>query len=140
MGMSGNAFTDQLTVQSGLVGLAVVCTGLWFYQSRKKRNFPPGPPGVPIMGNLKMMARNPTLYKDFMKLAEEYGDIFSLQLGSYPSVVLNGHAVIKEAFVHKGHCFVDRPNWMYIIKKNTGQKGITLLSIAQIGLLKFMLT
>ena len=114
----------MLTSPTGILGILLVTVGsVWFYNSRKLRNFPPGPPGIPIFGNLPMMKENPNLYKDFMALAEQYGDIMGLQLGNYPAVVLNGHKVIREALVENGQSFVDRPNWMYIIKKNTEQKG-----------------
>lgn len=42
----------------------------------------------------------------FMK---KYGNIFSLDLGSFPSILLTGLPLIKEALVHQGQNFSNRP-------------------------------
>ena len=51
----------------------------------KPVNFPPGPAGLPIIGNLHQLETEPA--KVFMKMKEKYGDIFSLKFGSYKYVI-----------------------------------------------------
>ncbi|XP_048775568.2 cytochrome P450 2J6-like [Ostrea edulis] len=76
---------------------------------RKKRNLPPGPTPVPLLGNLILFRKDPRAYKLYTKLAEEYGNIYSLHCGSTLIVILNGYDAINEAFVKQADVFTDRP-------------------------------
>ncbi|KAG8179117.1 hypothetical protein JTE90_000151 [Oedothorax gibbosus] len=78
--------------------LITVCALLAAYFVKvflKRRNFPPGPWGWPIVGYLPYMSSDAHL--DFIKIGKKYGDIFSLKLGSSTVVILNGPEVVKEA-------------------------------------------
>ncbi|XP_063057367.1 cytochrome P450 2J2-like isoform X2 [Engraulis encrasicolus] len=44
-----------------------------------------------------------------LKLAETYGDLFSVSLGREHAVVANGYKMVKEALVVQADVFVDRP-------------------------------
>jgi len=56
----------------------------------------PGPPGLPILGNLVDVDREVPL-TTFVRLAETYGPIFSLQLGGGPKrVFVNSVALFEE--------------------------------------------
>ncbi|MED6171131.1 hypothetical protein PIB30_037946 [Stylosanthes scabra] len=61
-------------------------------------NLPPGPPGLPIVGNL--LSLDPDLHTYFSSLAHTYGPIFKLQLGSKLGIVVTSpslaHQVLKE--------------------------------------------
>ncbi|NP_001013583.1 cytochrome P450 2X6 [Danio rerio] len=106
--------------------LVVICILLIFFLIRvkKPKNFPPGPPPVPIFGSLlQLNLANPL--KDFEKFAEKYGEIFSLYTGSRPAVILNSFAVIKEALVTKAQDFSGRPQ-DFMISHATENKGIVL--------------
>ena len=46
---------------------------------------------------------------DFTKLAQKYGDVFSLMLGNRLVVVLNGVNVIQEAIIKQSKAFAGRP-------------------------------
>ncbi|TNN46533.1 Cytochrome P450 2J2 [Liparis tanakae] len=48
-------------------------------------------------------------FKTLGKLAEEYGPVFSLRLGSERIVFISGLKMVKEALVHQLDSFVDRP-------------------------------
>lgn len=62
--------------------------------ARRRRRLPPGPPGVPFLGNTDFPTFNAHL--KFKEWADQYGEIFSLRLGSSNIVVLNSDRVIKE--------------------------------------------
>ncbi|XP_060783079.1 cytochrome P450 2D3-like isoform X2 [Neoarius graeffei] len=105
--------------------LAVVCVCLLFLFIRIQRpkNFPPGPQPIPIFGNLfHFNMKNPL--KDFEKLAEQYGNIYSLYIGTKPAVVLHGLKAIKEALVTKSADFSGRPDSM--IKDIPKGKGVIM--------------
>ncbi|XP_023146683.2 cytochrome P450 2F2-like [Amphiprion ocellaris] len=94
--------------------LSLVLLGLCIFFSilqlrpRRPKNFPPGPPVLPILGNiLHLNLKNPL--EDLEKLRKSYGNVYSLFLGRKPTVVINGMKVMKEAMVIKAAEFAGRP-------------------------------
>lgn len=71
----------------------------------------PGPKGKFIIGNLDILDGYDIPYKAFSDLAQKYGKIIKLQMGSVPSLVINGMENIKEVLIYKGHHFNARPNF-----------------------------
>nr|XP_056705330.1 cytochrome P450 2J4-like [Euleptes europaea] len=77
---------------------------------RRPKGFPPGPPSLPFLGTLLQI--NPKKpHESMQKLIEKYGKIFSLQIGSMWMVIINGLPLVKEALVHQGENFIDRPRF-----------------------------
>ncbi|PIK45362.1 putative steroid 17-alpha-hydroxylase/17,20 lyase [Apostichopus japonicus] len=73
------------------------------------KDFPPGPKGWPLVGNIIELARNEKPASVvFTEYAKEYGNIFSIRVGKRWAVVLNGAATIKEALLKKGVEFANR--------------------------------
>ncbi|XP_051739226.1 cytochrome P450 2F2-like [Ctenopharyngodon idella] len=92
-----------------------------FIQIPRPKNFPPGPRPLPLFGNLlELNITNPL--KDFERLGERYGKVYSLYLGSKPWVVLNGFEVLKEALVTKAVDFAGRPQDLLVnhVTKGSG--------------------
>uniref|UniRef100_H3CMS3 Cytochrome P450, family 2, subfamily X, polypeptide 9 n=1 Tax=Tetraodon nigroviridis TaxID=99883 RepID=H3CMS3_TETNG len=104
--------------------LVLICLGILILvlllKSPRPKNFPPGPPVLPLLGNiLELTLENPL--QDFERLRKTYGNIYSLYLGRKPAVVISGLKTIKEALVTKGSDFSGRPQDMFIndaLKKN----------------------
>uniref|UniRef100_A0A914XIP6 unspecific monooxygenase n=1 Tax=Plectus sambesii TaxID=2011161 RepID=A0A914XIP6_9BILA len=85
---------------------------LWKYYTASGGNKfglpePPGPYGLPVVGYIPFIGSKAHL--TFVKLAQKYGDIFQVQLGSQKVVVLNSLDVIKEAHI-KDASFAGRPS------------------------------
>ncbi|GIY72209.1 cytochrome P450 18a1 [Caerostris darwini] len=59
-----------------------------------KRKRPPGPTGLPFVGYLPFLGKEP--HKAFWDLKKKYGDVFSIYLGPKYTVVLNEYNVTKE--------------------------------------------
>ncbi|MBA0740503.1 hypothetical protein Gogos_013699 [Gossypium gossypioides] len=93
--------------------LAVAVTLVFFFQALtwtrrgKNKRLPPGPKGLPIIGNLLMIGNNP--HHDFQRLAQKYGPIMHLRLGLKPVIVVSS-AEAAELFL-KTHdlVFASRP-------------------------------
>ncbi|KAI4892532.1 hypothetical protein NFI96_024702 [Prochilodus magdalenae] len=76
-----------------------------FIWNKKPSNFPPGPRPLPFVGNIFTGLD----FKTIDKLAEEYGEIFSLRWGSEKVVFVSGYKMVKEALITQLDSFVDRP-------------------------------
>uniref|UniRef100_A0A8B9U981 CP2W1 protein n=1 Tax=Anas zonorhyncha TaxID=75864 RepID=A0A8B9U981_9AVES len=91
--------------------LAVLLAVIYFSTGSKNSSFklPPGPTPLPIIGNLHLVDIR-RQDKSLMKLAEEYGPVFTLHFGFQKVVVLTGYEVVREALVNYTEEFVDRPS------------------------------
>uniref|UniRef100_A0A8C5H432 Cytochrome P450 2F2-like n=1 Tax=Gouania willdenowi TaxID=441366 RepID=A0A8C5H432_GOUWI len=100
-----------------LISVIIVCICICFFifklQPRRPKNFPPGPLALPVVGNVLQLSLSDPL-KGFDKLRSHYGDVYSIFIGSRPTVILNGFKAIKEAIVTKGSDFAGRPQKIYI--------------------------
>lgn len=112
----------------GLIGLLVY--GLFRLLSIGKRpeDYPPGPPTLPIIGNIHQVSSPFSCHKmeltriqmptkdahlQFQKWAEEYGDIYSLMLGTQTLIVLSSDVAIKDLMDKRSSNYSDRPE-LYI--------------------------
>uniref|UniRef100_A0A3B4A2Z0 Uncharacterized protein n=1 Tax=Periophthalmus magnuspinnatus TaxID=409849 RepID=A0A3B4A2Z0_9GOBI len=94
-----------------LILVDLVKNGRW-------QNFPPGPPGVPFLGNIFTRLD----FKSINKLAEEYGPIFSLRRGSEKMVFISGYKMVRESLVNQLDSFTNRPEvpLFHVIFKGLG--------------------
>ncbi|XLU46305.1 hypothetical protein S245_041119 [Arachis hypogaea] len=84
----------------------------FFFQKQthnKKKDFPPGPRGLPIIGNLHQLD-NSSLYLQLFEFSKKYGPIFSLQLGLRKAIVISSPELAKEALKNHDREFAGRPN------------------------------
>ncbi|XP_064603415.1 cytochrome P450 1A1-like [Liolophura sinensis] len=109
--------------------LIFLLTIISVYLLRQRRSnykkLPPGPWGCPVVGHLPFLGKNRV--EKLSQYRKEYGDIFSIQMGSYPAVVLNGTGVIRKALSGHMEAFAGRPKLYTInlIGKMVGETGLT---------------
>ncbi|XP_042301070.1 vitamin D 25-hydroxylase isoform X4 [Sceloporus undulatus] len=86
-------------------------------KQRRPVGFPPGPAGLPLVGNIhSLAAEQPHVY--MRRQSQLHGQIFSLDLGGISAIVLNGYDAIKECLVQQSEVFADRPS-LPLFKKLT---------------------
>jgi len=81
---------------------------LLFSQRRKYKNLPPGPPPLPIIGNLNLLKR---LFHHFLTCTSKtHNDIFSLWFGSRLAVVISSPSAFQECFTRNDVTLANRPH------------------------------
>lgn len=68
----------------------------------------PGPKPLPIIGNVLEVGNKPHL--SLTAMSKRYGDVFQIQIGMRPIVVLSGIETIRQALVKQGDEFAGRPD------------------------------
>lgn len=96
-------------LKSLLLFAAVFIITADYIKNRRPAGYPPGPRGLPIMGNLFTIDQN-RAHESMTQLAERYGNVYSLRMGQERMVVLNGFDILKEALVTQGDSLADRPD------------------------------
>ncbi|KAK8151548.1 cytochrome P450 [Phyllosticta citribraziliensis] len=74
---------------------------------RRDPRLPPGPPTLPVIGNLHQLSAKP-FYKQLKKWSEQYGSVYSLKMGSDTTIVLNDRKAIHDLLDKKGAIYSDR--------------------------------
>jgi hypothetical protein len=79
---------------------------------RRPADYPPGPPTLPLIGNLHLMPKEKP-HLQFQKWAEEYGPVYSLILGTKVMVVLSSDQAVKDLLDKRSGIYSSRPE-MYL--------------------------
>ncbi|KAL2095970.1 hypothetical protein ACEWY4_008118 [Coilia grayii] len=99
--MSGSS----MLLLAGLVLLLLLL--VWKRRGSRGLPLPPGPTGLPLLGNLPQMDKRAP-FKTFMKWSEQYGPVMTVHLGPLRFMVLTGYQTVKEALVDQADDFTGR--------------------------------
>ncbi|XVF59520.1 hypothetical protein PTKIN_Ptkin07bG0282500 [Pterospermum kingtungense] len=98
--------------------ISLVCC-FRFYQSKKLSSPNPGNRyctapqaggALPIIGHMHLLGGQQLIHKTLGAMADKYGPVFSLRLGSNRTLVLNSWEMVKECFTVHDKVFSDRPS------------------------------
>ena len=126
-----SSFLGGQTSSVLLLGAVLLCTLYAVRHFRANRLYPPGPRGFPFLGYLYVLW-TPDKRKLFAELRAEHGDVFSFNLGCRLVVVINGFETLRQAFVHQGGSFVDRPQVFTFthVGQGKGKAEVLLLDLS----------
>uniref|UniRef100_A0A6I8PNU2 Cytochrome P450 2K1 n=1 Tax=Xenopus tropicalis TaxID=8364 RepID=A0A6I8PNU2_XENTR len=103
--------------------LVLVVTVLYILSNWKRNtlnNFPPGPKGWPLVGNVfSIDLKKPQ--RTYIELSKKYGPVFSVQMGRKKMVILVGYETVKDALVTHAEEFGGRA---YIPVNKDLEKGL----------------
>ncbi|PIN11548.1 Cytochrome P450 CYP2 subfamily [Handroanthus impetiginosus] len=85
---------------------------------------PPGPPRLPLIGNLHQIYSCKNLHEFLWQLSKKYGPIMYLKLGSMPLVVVSSVKLAKEVLKTQDHLFCNRPNFVGLQKLSYNNSDI----------------
>ncbi|EIW58805.1 cytochrome P450 [Trametes versicolor FP-101664 SS1] len=89
--------------------LVFLSIGLLLVRRRRRRlALPPGPPGIPVVGNVLDFPQSHYGAK-FAELAAKYGDLVYLELFGQPVVVVNSHDAAIDLLEKRSVNYSDRP-------------------------------
>nr|AFK40472.1 unknown [Lotus japonicus] len=119
------------TLSSALLFLLTCVVMLAFhslFSGRNKKNLPPGPTPLPIVGNLFAMGDKP--YKSLAKLAEIYGPVLHLKLGHVTTIVVSSPDTAKEVLQTHDSSLSDRTIPHALTAFNHHQFGVGFLPLS----------
>jgi len=91
-------------------------------ENKRVQRLPPSPPAIPVLGHLHLLGK--PIHAALARLAERYGPVFSLRLGSREAVVVTSAACARECFTEHDVCFANRPRFPSLLLISFG--GATL--------------
>ncbi|EGT51399.1 CBN-CYP-33D1 protein [Caenorhabditis brenneri] len=74
----------------------------------KRRNLPPGPTPVPILGNLLELNKLKPGYEAFGRWKKQFGPVFTFWMANKPFIIIASYEKLKETFVKDGDTYVDK--------------------------------
>lgn len=106
-------FIGSVSVLESLVAMTTVCLVymlLKFLHTEIPEGLRrlPGPKPLPIIGNVLELGSRP--YLSLTAMAKRYGNIFQIQIGMRPVVVLSGNETVRQALIKQGEDFAGRPD------------------------------
>ncbi|XP_021063043.1 cytochrome P450 1A2 [Mus pahari] len=122
------AFSQYISLAPELLlATAIFCLVFWMVRAKRTQvpkglKNPPGPWGLPFIGHILTLGKNPHL--SLTRLSQQYGDVLQIRIGSTPVVVLSGLNTIKQALVRQGDDFKGRPD-LYSFTLITNGKSMT---------------
>ncbi|XP_074524042.1 cytochrome P450 2J1-like isoform X2 [Halichoeres trimaculatus] len=113
----------QLDLRGLLIFTSALLLVMCFLNEKDPPNFPPGPPSLPLLGNVfSIESQQPHIY--LTKLADVYGNVFCIRLGRHKTVFVTGWRMVKEAIVTQADNFVDRPYSPMVTRIYSGNSGL----------------
>lgn len=80
------------------------------YRRRYGKNYPPGPPSLPFIGNFHQIPKTKP-WVQMKKWTEEYGPVFTLWRGSNPTIVIGTAEAAFDLLERRSTIYSSRPHF-----------------------------
>ena len=117
---------DLVTFTSTFLCVALIANFIYrsFLLHDETKRLPPGPPRLPIFGNLLQLGKLP--HRDLASLCDKYGPLVYLHLGSIDAITTNDPDIIREILVRQDDVFASRPRTLAAIHLAYGCGDVAL--------------
>lgn len=95
---------DIFLVLLAIVTILLVIT----LMSRERKNFPPGPPGIPLLGNINDL-KPESMLTTLRALHKQYGDLVSIRFFRHHLIFVGGSKTTNELLVKRGDVLGRKP-------------------------------
>ncbi|OTA64759.1 cytochrome P450 [Hypoxylon sp. EC38] len=124
--LSASQISLLISLIKGLIFLPTISLVLYIVineVTRLRARIPklPGPWGYPLLGSLPSL-RGTATSDEYRIWAERYGDVFQVQLGNVPAVIVNSTAAARALFIGQREATNSRPVF-YVLHKKVQQGG-----------------
>jgi hypothetical protein len=91
-----------------LLAMGVLIAAYLVHKRRRRAKLPPGPPGLPLIGNLHQAPTSAPwlIYKQWVK---QYGSLVSVDLGGTTMVIVSDYDIAKDLLDKRGSIYSSRP-------------------------------
>lgn len=90
-----------------LVAFVVYVTGNEVVRGKARLSGMRGPRGWPLIGNLWDLRSNAA--EKYLEWSKTYGEVYQVQMGNVPVVVVNSAAAVKTLWISNGQALSSRP-------------------------------
>lgn len=91
-------------------------------QNARKKNLPPSPPSLPIIGHLHLLES--PIHQTFKSLSCKYGPIMYLRSGIYQVIIVSSASIAEQCFTKNDIIFANRPK--SLASKHLGYNHTTI--------------
>lgn len=115
-----------------LIVVPLIIAPVFYEKRRRALRIPhvPGPKGLPIFGNLYEIRANAA--EQYRQWSHQYGDVFQIQLGDIPVLVVNSASAAKAIFLGHSNALSSRPVFYTFHKVVLSLRNTTLANDFQI--------
>lgn len=121
--------TMALIPLTALITSLAILTYTILFIGRREKHLPPGPPTLPILGNIHQIPKKGAHFQ-FTEWAKQYGGIYSLKLGTGTAVVITDRRLVKQLVDKKSALYSERPK-SYVANLIAGGDHILLMDYGQ---------
>ncbi|EEB90484.1 hypothetical protein MPER_11305, partial [Moniliophthora perniciosa FA553] len=106
---------SKFTLLAALIASVLIIRQIF---SRPKGSLPPGPKGLPIVGNLFQLSQE--AWHTFTEWKKQYGDLVYINVAGQDIVIMNSHKVAADLLDRRGPIYSNRPRWIVASEILTG--------------------
>ncbi|RAR08037.1 cytochrome p450 [Stemphylium lycopersici] len=92
----------------GLLSLMAIIIVYFIAQKRRRARLPPGPRGLPLIGNLHQAPKE-AVWLTFHKWVKEYGNLVSVNFGGTTVIIVGDYETAKDLLDKRGNIYTSRP-------------------------------
>uniref|UniRef100_H2L6R8 Cytochrome P450, family 2, subfamily Y, polypeptide 3 n=1 Tax=Oryzias latipes TaxID=8090 RepID=H2L6R8_ORYLA len=110
-----------MDLSTSLILVVLTTVLLWLLNRRnsRKQRLPPGPPALPLIGNLLQLDKKRP-FRTIVELSKTYGPVMTIYMGWQRAVALVGYDAVKEALVDQADDFVGRAPLPFLYRATRG--------------------